>query len=57
MTNFANGLPKCFGFGIGMNFKEEFLSIKEDSVRVVEPGMVFNIRITLTNFASLDSNG
>lgn len=57
MRNFASGLPKCFGFGIGMNFKEEFLSIREDSRRVIEIGMVFNIRLTLTNFASLNQEG
>ena len=49
--SFTRGLPKIIGYGIGMNFKEELLSIKDDNDRVIEPGMVFNIRLSLTNFA------
>ena len=49
--NFTRGLPKIIGYGIGMNFKEELLSIKEDNDRIIETGMVFNIRLSLTNFA------
>jgi len=49
--NFARSLPKILGFGIGFNFKEEFLTIKEDNENVVSVGMSFNIRLSLTNFA------
>lgn len=34
-----------------MQTKEEQLTIKADNHRVVEAGMVFNVRLTLTNFA------
>lgn len=49
--NFTRGLPKILGYGIGMNFKEELLSIREENERLIETGMVFNIRLSLTNFA------
>ena len=39
------------GYGIGMQTKEEQLTIKSENHRVVEAGMAFNIRLTLTNFA------
>ena len=39
------------GYGIGMNLKEEMLAIKEDNHRVIQSGMVFNVRLSLTNFA------
>ena len=51
MLNFTRGLQKVLGYGIGMNFKEELLAIKEDNHRVIQTGMVFNIRLSLTNFA------
>lgn len=34
-----------------MNFKEELLAIKEDNERLIETGMVFNVRLSLTNFS------
>ena len=51
MLNFCRGLQKILGYGIGMNFKEELLAIKEDNERVIQTGMVFNVRLSLTNFA------
>ena len=50
-VNFTRGLPKVLGYGIGMNFKEELLAIREDNEKIIESGMVFNIRLSLTNFA------
>jgi nucleosome binding factor SPN SPT16 subunit len=43
-------LPKVLGYGIGLNKKEEQLSIKADNHRVIEAGMVFNIRLSMANF-------
>lgn len=37
-----------FGFGIGSQYKEEKLLINAKNTKLVEPGMVFHIRITLT---------
>ena len=37
-----------FGFGIGSQFKEEKLLINAKNNTLVEPGMVFHIRVTLT---------
>jgi nucleosome binding factor SPN SPT16 subunit len=34
-----------------MQTKEEQLTIKADNLKVVEAGMAFNVRLTLTNFA------
>lgn len=51
MINFTRGLQKVMGYGIGMNFKEELLAIKEDNQRIIQSGMVFNVRLSLTNFA------
>ena len=39
-----------FGFGIGSQYKEEKLLINAKNTKLVEPGMVFHIRITLTGF-------
>jgi nucleosome binding factor SPN SPT16 subunit len=33
-----------------MSAKEEQLVIKEDNTKVIETGMAFNVRLTLTNF-------
>ncbi len=38
-----------FGFGIGFNFKEDALTINATNQTVVKPGMVFHIRIALSN--------
>ena len=43
-------LPKIMGYGIGLSRKEDLLSIKADNERVIEDGMVFNIRLSLANF-------
>lgn len=43
-------LPKTLGYGIGLRPKEELLAIKDDNKKVVEPGMVINIRLSLANF-------
>lgn len=51
MINFTRGLQKVLGYGIGMSFKEEILAIKEDNHKVIQSGMVFNVRLSLTNFA------
>ena len=40
--------PNNFGFGIGSQFKEEKLLINAKNTTLVEPGMVFHIRVTLT---------
>jgi nucleosome binding factor SPN SPT16 subunit len=45
-------LPKVLGYGIGLNKKEDQLSIKEGNDRVIEKGMVFNVRLSLANFDS-----
>ena len=44
-------MQKVLGYGIGMNFKEELLAIKEDNHRIIEVGMVLNVRLSLTNFS------
>jgi nucleosome binding factor SPN SPT16 subunit len=43
-------LPKVLGYGIGLNKKEEQLSIKSDNHRIIEPGMIFNLRVSMANF-------
>ena len=45
-------LPKVLGYGIGLKPKEELLAIKEDNDKIIEAGMVFNVRISLANFDS-----
>lgn len=45
-------LPKVLGYGIGLKPKEELLAIKEDNDKIIEVGMVFNIRVSLANFDS-----
>ncbi|CDW89086.1 isoform a [Stylonychia lemnae] len=43
-------LPKVLGYGIGIYPKEDLLSIKEDNEKIIEAGMVFNLRLSLANF-------
>lgn len=43
-------LSKTLGYGIGLQAKEELLAIKADNSKVIEPGMVFTIRMSLANF-------
>lgn len=50
-ARFVNCLPKTLGYGIGMSAKEELLTIKEDNQKVIEANMLFNVRLTLTNFS------
>ena len=42
----ANKVHANFGFGIGIKYKEDILSIKEANDTVIEAGMVFHARIT-----------
>jgi nucleosome binding factor SPN SPT16 subunit len=51
--DYLKNLPKVLGYGIGMNPKEELLSIKEDNDKVIDNGMVFNIRLSLAHFDKL----
>jgi nucleosome binding factor SPN SPT16 subunit len=53
----VKAVPKILGYGIGMNAKEESLTIKEDNHKVIEAGMTFNVRLTLTGFASAKKDG
>lgn len=46
---YANKIHSNFGFGIGSNFKEEILLINENNEILVQPNMVFHIRITLSD--------
>ena len=48
----AKFLPKVLGYGIGLKPKEELLAIKEDNEKIIEAGMVFNVRVSLANFDS-----
>ena len=40
------------GYGIGLKPKEEILAIKENNEIIIEPGMIFNIRLSLANYDS-----
>jgi nucleosome binding factor SPN SPT16 subunit len=42
----AERLHTNIGFGIGLAHKEDLLSISENNDQVIEPGMVFHVRIT-----------
>ena len=42
-------LPKVLGYGIGIHLKEDSLARKAENTRKIEPGMVFNLRISLAN--------
>jgi len=48
----AQYLPKTFGYGIGLKPKEDLLSLSANSNRILKPGMVFAIRLSLANFDS-----
>lgn len=50
-AEFAKFLPKTLGYGIGLKPKEELLAIKDDNSKVIEAGMVFNVRLSLANFS------
>lgn len=45
-------VPPSFGFGIGFNYKERHLMIKADNETIVEAGMTFHARITLSGISS-----
>jgi nucleosome binding factor SPN SPT16 subunit len=45
-ASLAEKVHTNFGFGIGCKYKEEELSINNNNVTKVEPGMVFHVRIT-----------
>lgn len=42
----VNNLPPNFGFGIGLEFRENNLAINAKSERTVEAGMVFNVTMS-----------
>jgi len=44
-------VPPSFGFGIGFNYKERQFMIKADNETIVEPGMTFHVRITLSGIS------
>jgi len=46
-------LSKTFGYGIGLQPKEELLALNEKNQKIIEAGMVFNCRLSLANFDSL----
>mmetsp|Transcript_39635 Transcript_39635/g.38174 ORF Transcript_39635/g.38174 Transcript_39635/m.38174 type:complete len:268 (+) Transcript_39635:930-1733(+) len=46
--SFLNKIHTNFGFGIGSAFKEEILFINEGNDIVVEAGMAFHVRVTLS---------
>lgn len=48
-ASLANALHKNFGFGIGFNHKEDLLAISPTNETKVEPGMLFHVRITITD--------
>lgn len=56
-ASYVKAIPKILGYGIGMQAKEEQLAIKEENHRLIEAGMTFNVRITLTNFSAAKKDG
>ena len=38
-----------FGFGIGFQFKEDYLTINEANQLLLEDGMTLHVRVALTN--------
>ena len=44
-------VPPSFGFGIGFNYRERQHTIKADNMTIVEPGMTFHVRITLSGIS------
>lgn len=51
-SDLAKFLPKTLGYGIGLKPKEELLAIKDDNSKLIEPGMIFNVRLSLANFSA-----
>lgn len=51
-SELAKFLPKTLGYGIGLKPKEELLAIKDDNSKVIEAGMIFNVRLSLANFSA-----
>jgi nucleosome binding factor SPN SPT16 subunit len=49
-NEFFPSLKKSFGYGIGMNLKEEKLALKTDSQVKIENGMTFCLRVIVTDF-------
>ena len=45
----SEALHKNFGFGIGYNHKEDLLLINATNETKIEPGMLFHVRITVTD--------
>lgn len=51
MVNFdENKIPKSFGNGIGLLFKEDELTITENCDIEITAGMVFNTKIGIADF-------
>ena len=50
--NVSLNVPPSFGFGIGFNYKERHLMINASNETIVEPGMTFHVRITLSGISS-----
>ena len=44
-----------FGFGIGFNYKERALAINANNETVIEPGMTFHVRISLSGISKEES--
>ena len=44
-------MPANFGFGIGFNFKERKLTISAQNETIVEPGMTFHVRVSLSGIS------
>ena len=45
-------MSKTLGYGIGLSPKEELLALNDKNTKVIEAGMVFNVRLSLANFDS-----
>ncbi|TNV85367.1 hypothetical protein FGO68_gene4788 [Halteria grandinella] len=45
-------LPKVYGYGIGLQKREDALALKVDNEKMIEAGHVFNLRISMANFDS-----
>ena len=44
-------MPSNFGFGIGFNYKERQLLVSAQNDTVVEPGMTFHLRISISGIS------
>ena len=44
-------VPASFGFGIGFNYKERSLLINAVNETIVQPGMTFHVRMSLSGIS------